>query len=104
MAPLCPNRRRHITPEQRPGPTCSCSANCAGRRAFVCRMHDLAVVVVSTNDRHWLAPCLGTVFASTGELELDVVVADNESMDGTAELVRDEFPEARVVRCSNRGF
>jgi hypothetical protein len=32
------------------------------------------------------------------------VVADNESTDGTSELVETEFPEARVVRCVNRGF
>jgi GT2 family glycosyltransferase len=67
-------------------------------------MHDLAVVVVSTNDRPWLGPCLRTVFRRAGDLDLDVVVADNESTDGTAELIRDDFPSARVVRCSNRGF
>jgi N-acetylglucosaminyl-diphospho-decaprenol L-rhamnosyltransferase len=37
-------------------------------------------------------------------VDLDVVIADNESTDGTAELIRDEFPEARVVRCANHGF
>src|SRR3954451_7578885 len=67
-------------------------------------MRDLAVVVVSTNDGHWLGPCLSTVFARAGDLDLDVVVADNESTDGTAELIRDEFPDARVIRCRNRGF
>ena len=32
------------------------------------------------------------------------MVADNESTDGTRELVESEFPEARVVACQNRGF
>lgn len=67
-------------------------------------MHDLAVIVVSTNDSEWLTPCLSSVYARAGDLALDVVVADNESTDGTAELIRDEFPAARVVRCRNRGF
>jgi GT2 family glycosyltransferase len=67
-------------------------------------MHDLAVIVVSTNDVDWLRPCLTTVFDRAGELELDVVIADNDSTDGTAELIRDEFPRARVVPCRNRGF
>jgi N-acetylglucosaminyl-diphospho-decaprenol L-rhamnosyltransferase len=67
-------------------------------------VHDLAVIVVSTNDSNWLPPCLSTVYASAGEIELDVVIADNESTDGTAELIRDEFPAARVVPCRNRGF
>jgi N-acetylglucosaminyl-diphospho-decaprenol L-rhamnosyltransferase len=65
---------------------------------------DLAVIVVSTNDRDWLRPCLTTLYQRAGDLDLDVVVADNQSTDGTAELVRQEFPDARVVPCRNRGF
>ena len=67
-------------------------------------MDDLAVIVVSTNEARWLRACLSSVFAHGGSCTLDIVVVDNESTDGTAELVAEEFPEARVVRCSNRGF
>ena len=67
-------------------------------------MHDLAVIVVSTNEARWLRACLTSVFAHRGSCSLDVVVADNESTDGTADLVADEFPDARVVRCVNHGF
>jgi N-acetylglucosaminyl-diphospho-decaprenol L-rhamnosyltransferase len=67
-------------------------------------MHDLAIIIVSTNEAHWLRPCLTTVFAQAGAIELDVVVADNESTDGTRELVESEFPAARVVTCENKGF
>lgn len=67
-------------------------------------MHDLAVIIVSTSEAHWLRRCLPTVFASAGDLDLDVVVVDNESRDGTAELVRSEFPRARVVQARNHGF
>ena len=66
-------------------------------------MHDLAIVVVSTNEAHWLEPCLRTVLAHAGPIDLDIVVADNASTDGTAEVVAG-FPGARVVRCENRGF
>jgi N-acetylglucosaminyl-diphospho-decaprenol L-rhamnosyltransferase len=67
-------------------------------------MHDLAIVIVSTNEARWLMPCLTSVFAHAGATKLDVVVADNESTDGTRELVEREFPAARVVTCENRGF
>jgi hypothetical protein len=67
-------------------------------------MDDLAVIIVSTNEAHWLRPCLTTVFAQLGELRADVVVADNHSTDGTRELVESEFPAARVVPCANHGF
>jgi GT2 family glycosyltransferase len=44
------------------------------------------------------------VFEHAGPISLDVVVADNESTDGTRELVESEFPGARVITCRNRGF
>jgi GT2 family glycosyltransferase len=65
---------------------------------------DLAVIIISTNEAHWVAPCLRTLFEHAGDISLDVVVADNESTDGTRELVEREFPEARVVTCPNHGF
>jgi N-acetylglucosaminyl-diphospho-decaprenol L-rhamnosyltransferase len=66
--------------------------------------HDLAIIIVSTNEAHWLTPCLTTVFERAGDLKLDVVVVDNESSDGTPELVEREFPAARIVPSRNRGF
>jgi len=66
-------------------------------------MHDLAIVIVSTNEAHWIEPCLETVYAQAGPIALDVVIADNGSTDGTAEVVS-RFPGARVVRCENHGF
>jgi GT2 family glycosyltransferase len=65
---------------------------------------DIAVIIVSTNEAHWLRPCLSSVFARVGDVQADVVVVDNESKDGTANVVNEEFPAARVVRSRNHGF
>jgi GT2 family glycosyltransferase len=65
---------------------------------------DLAIVIVSTNEAHWLEACLTSVYAHAGSATLDVVVVDNESTDGTRALVEERFPEARVVDSVNRGF
>jgi N-acetylglucosaminyl-diphospho-decaprenol L-rhamnosyltransferase len=65
---------------------------------------DIAIITVSTSEAHWLRPCLGTVFAHMGNVRSDVVVVDNESRDGTADVVATEFPGARVVRSRNHGF
>jgi hypothetical protein len=66
--------------------------------------HDLAIVIVSTNEARWLEPCLSTVCASFGGASVDVVVVDNESSDGTRELVESRFPATRVVDSVNHGF
>ena len=68
-------------------------------------MHDLAIIIVSTNEASWLPPCLTTLFERIGDgISVDVVVADNRSTDGTRELVETDFPRARVVTCENLGF
>jgi N-acetylglucosaminyl-diphospho-decaprenol L-rhamnosyltransferase len=65
---------------------------------------DLAVIIVSTNEARWLVPCLSSVFAHAQTVSVDVVVVDNDSVDGTRELVEAEFPDARVVPSRNLGF
>jgi GT2 family glycosyltransferase len=65
---------------------------------------DVAIIIVSTNEAKWLTPCLSTVFERAGDVKLDVVVVDNESTDGTRELVESQFPQARVVASANKGF
>jgi N-acetylglucosaminyl-diphospho-decaprenol L-rhamnosyltransferase len=66
-------------------------------------MHDLAIIIVSTNEGSWLEPCLTSVFEHAGDLALDVVVVDNESTDDTKDVVG-AFPGARIVPSQNRGF
>lgn len=67
-------------------------------------MHDLAIIVVSMNSARWLTPCLSSVFEHAGDCTLDVVIVDNDSTDGSRELVESEFPRVRVVHCENLGF
>jgi len=67
-------------------------------------MDDLAIITISTNESQYLRPCLSTVFEHFGDASVDVVVVDNDSTDGTAELVATEFPDARVVWSRNLGF
>ena len=57
----------------------------------------VAVVIVSHNSAGWLAPCLSSVYAKSGNLDLDVVVVDSGSTDDTVDLVRREFPDVRVL-------
>ena len=65
---------------------------------------DLAVITISTNEKQWIDSCLASVFAHAGDATLDVIVVDNESTDGTRELVESRYPQARVVPSRNGGF
>jgi N-acetylglucosaminyl-diphospho-decaprenol L-rhamnosyltransferase len=67
-------------------------------------MSDVAIVVVSTNEAHWLERCLSTAYEHAGTAKLEIIVVDNSSTDGTRELVESNFPEARVVTSPNNGF
>jgi len=67
-------------------------------------MTDLAVIIVSFNSEQWLKQCLDSVYAHRGDAEIDVIVVDNGSHDGSVELVRRHFPAPRVVLNENRGF
>lgn len=61
-------------------------------------------MVVSANDARWLETCLSSVYAHAGEIELEAIVVDNASTDGTRELVESRFPRARVLTSPNFGF
>ena len=59
-------------------------------------MHDFGIVIVSWNTRDLLRTCLHTVLASEG-VTFRVVVVDNHSPDGSADMVRDEFPQVELI-------
>lgn len=66
--------------------------------------HDIAIVIVSTNELHWLTRLLPTVQATVEDLNADVIIVDNDSVDGTAEFIAQNYPQFRVVRAPNHGF
>jgi hypothetical protein len=59
---------------------------------------DISVVVVTYDAMPWIERCLDSVRG------LEVIVVDHGSTDGTLDLVRERFPEARVIEQENRGM
>jgi GT2 family glycosyltransferase len=63
------------------------------------------VVIVSWNVRELLRACLRSLPAAAGQRSHEVIVVDAASTDGTAEMVRDEFPAVRLcAQDENVGF
>lgn len=66
---------------------------------------DLSVVVVSFNARDYLRCCLASLLEHTKGVSHEVIVVDNASWDGSAEMVQAEFPQAVLIRLPvNVGF
>ncbi|HEX5164554.1 MAG TPA: glycosyltransferase, partial [Thermomicrobiales bacterium] len=66
---------------------------------------DLTVVVVSYNTRDLLERCLVTVRDQIACLRAEIVVVDNASSDGSAEMVTQRFPGVTVLgNDENHGF
>jgi GT2 family glycosyltransferase len=64
----------------------------------------LSVVIPSWNTVDYLAACLRSL-REAPKPETEVVVVENGSADGSAELVECEFPEVRLIRnATNEGF
>jgi len=66
---------------------------------------DLTISIISADNLDLLLPCLGSVFAATQRITLEVFLVDNASTDDTARIVATEFPKVKVVRNFQRlGF
>lgn len=66
---------------------------------------DVAVLVVSWNTRALLAECLHSVQDNADALPVQMVVVDNASSDGSADMVRAFFPAVHLLALPNNvGF
>lgn len=66
---------------------------------------DLSVCIVSWNTRALLRQCLLSIYNSAHGMDFEVLVVDNASSDGSADMVRREFPAVRLFENEvNQGF
>jgi O-antigen biosynthesis protein len=66
---------------------------------------ELSVIIVSFNVKTFLQQCLNSVRSAVEKIECEIIVVDNKSGDGSAEMVKREFPEARLIENQfNSGF
>jgi len=61
-------------------------------------MFDLSVIVASYNTKDLLNECLKSIYDTTKEITFEVIVVDDCSTDGSAEMVSTDFPQARLIR------
>lgn len=66
---------------------------------------NLSIIIVSFNVKNYLRDCLKSIFATTNGITFEVFVVDNNSSDGSAEMVQAEFPDVHLLKNNkNVGF
>ena len=64
-----------------------------------------AVVILNYNTRDYLRQFLPGLIESCNGLDAEVIVADNASSDGSVQMMKEEFPEVRLITLTeNFGF
>ncbi len=64
---------------------------------------DISVAIVNWNRREYLRACLASLTAQRGA-DFEVIVVDNGSRDGSAEMAGEEFGARVIANAENRGF
>jgi GT2 family glycosyltransferase len=65
----------------------------------------VSVIIVNYNVKHFLQLCLHSVQRAIGGIDAEVLVVDNNSGDGSVEMVQEQFPDVQLIaNKDNRGF
>lgn len=58
---------------------------------------DVSIIIVTYNSADVIGACLASIAAEAESVAVETLLVDNESADGTPELVRERFPWARLL-------
>lgn len=66
---------------------------------------DVSICIVSYHARDLLRDCLHSIHETVDQLSFEIIVVDNHSNDGTVEMLKNEFPDVRLlVNDHNTGY
>lgn len=66
---------------------------------------DVSIIIVNWNTKELLLGCLKSVYDTTIGSNIEVIVVDNGSHDGSSQAVKESFPPVKLIQNSeNKGF
>jgi GT2 family glycosyltransferase len=66
---------------------------------------DFSIIIVNWKVRALLEKCLDSIYKNDQGINLEVIVVDNDSRDGTSEMVMMQYPEVKMIALAhNSGF
>ena len=63
----------------------------------------LSVVIVNYNVQHFFEQCLQSVMVAIQNLDAEVFVVDNNSVDGSVAMVEAKFPNVKLIANKDNG-
>ena len=66
-------------------------------------MNMLSIIIVSYNTEKILEKALRKVYAQTEHSDFEVIVVDNNSWDGSCDMVAEKFPQVNLIRHDENG-
>lgn len=68
-------------------------------------MLDLSICIVNWNTENVLKECLRSIYQQTKGIDYEVIVVDNASKDGSIKMIKEYFPQVRIIlNNENKGF
>ena len=69
------------------------------------KIPDISIIIVNWNVKDYLKRCLASIFKHTKDLAFELCVVDNASTDGSQDMVKNDFPQVRLIENrKNLGF
>ena len=66
---------------------------------------DISIVILNYNDKDYLKGCLESLAGCSKSRQVEIIVSDNDSTDGSNEMVESQFPHVKLIRNNqNLGF
>lgn len=66
---------------------------------------DLSIIIVNWHSKEYLGKCIDSIVKSTRNVKAEIIVVDNASFDGCAELLKQHFPQVQFIQSyRNLGF
>lgn len=66
---------------------------------------NLSIIIVNYNVKYFLEQCLNSVLKAIQDIDSEIFVIDNASVDGSVEMLKQQFPDVNLIQNSeNLGF